>query len=252
MDEPKSVLLDLETLKKLGEKAYLRDEIEKLVRMLVSKVDSNSPRVVVQKEINAAYNALKGNNDTYLAESLASLRQVLQKQMEDIQVKLSKEKKGDKGDKGDVGEPGETPIKGIDYFDGKKGEPGANGSPDTPQEIVEKIESLTGAARLDARAIKGLDEVEARLNSRITAAATPRSNNGVKFYDLSSQTNGSTKIFTVPKGLAGVIIGSDFPTILMENNGFTLNKTRTQLTLTFATAPSAGSQLLYQYSSMFN
>jgi hypothetical protein len=104
--------------------------------------------------------------------------------------------KGDKGDKGDKGEDGYTPVKGKDYFDGKdgytpvkgkdyfdgkdgrdgvdgksirgrdgkdgkdgksiKGEPGKDGSPDTPYEIRDKLASLRGNERLDAKAIKNL------------------------------------------------------------------------------------------------
>ena len=75
----------------------------------------------------------------------------------------------------------------------------------------------------------------------------------MKFYDLSSQTTGSLKVFTVPKSINAIVLSSDFlPNVLMEGNGFTLNSTRTQLTLNVSTAPSSGSQLLFQYSSIFN
>lgn len=84
------------------------------------------------------------------------------------------------------------------------------------------------------------------------ATVVPRSSNSTRFYDLSSKTDGNTKIFSVPKGLSAVLFSSDFPMVLMEGNGFTLNATRTQLTMTTTTAPSAGSQLLYQYVSQFN
>jgi hypothetical protein len=183
--------------------------------------------------------------------------------------------KGDQGEKGDMGEQGPQGKQGIEGPKGEKGDKGdsVSGPQGVPgrdadeEAILAKIEKdlpalgarirdglelLQGEARLDKSAIKGLDELEARLTAKFAQAATPRSNNSMKFYDLSSQTNGSKKVFTVPKGLAGIVIGSDFPTVLMENNGFTMNATRTQLTLTFATAPSAGSQLLYQYMSQFN
>lgn len=115
------------------------------------------------------------------------------------------------------------------------------------------LELLPENEKLMIDAIKGLrkelDELKRVASAKGTAG---RSNNSMKFYDLSSQTNGTLKIFSVPKGLAGVVIGSDFPTVLMEGNGFTLNATRTQLTLTTVNAPSSGSQLLYQYVSIFN
>ncbi len=62
---------------------------------------------------------------------------------------------------------GNTPVKGIDYFDGEDGktpikgvdyEDGKDGSPDTPTQIREKLETLTGEDRLDAKAIKNLPE----------------------------------------------------------------------------------------------
>lgn len=42
------------------------------------------------------------------------------------------------------------PVKGVDYDDGK------DGSPDTPYEIRDKLASLRGNERLDAKAIKNL------------------------------------------------------------------------------------------------
>lgn len=131
---------------------------------------------------------------------------------------------------------------------------GKDGSSDTPEQTRNKLSSLQGNERLDASAIKGLDEMKKELDTKISKSlgAAPRASNSMKIADLSSQTDGSKKIFTVPKGLLGFVIGSDFPTVLMENNGYTINSTRTQITLTFITAPSAGSQLLFAYMSIFN
>ena len=63
--------------------------------------------------------------------------------------------------------------------------------------------------------------------------------------------DGSTKIFDVPKSTTSIIFMSDFPHVLFENNGFTLNAQRAQVTLTVANAPSTDSQLVYSYSPMF-
>ena len=84
------------------------------------------------------------------------------------------------------GKDGYTPVKGKDYFDGKDGKDGKNGkdgerglrglsgkdgkdgrngkdgkdgkdgSPDTPYEIRDKLSSLKGSERLDAKHIKNL------------------------------------------------------------------------------------------------
>lgn len=120
------------------------------------------------------------------------VRAKLTKESVDFLNKLEfvKGDKGDKGDRGDKGEPGYTPVKGKDYFDGKDGksptkvelkkiieplipEPvmgdngidgkdgknGKDGSPDTAQQVKEKLESLDGEERLDAKAIKNLPKV---------------------------------------------------------------------------------------------
>jgi len=75
---------------------------------------------------------------------------------------------------------------------------------------------------------------------------------GMQLTDLSSSTDGSTKTFSVPKNTLGFVIGSDFPTVLMEGNGFSVNASRTQITLTTLNAPSQGSQLLFVGKSFFN
>lgn len=54
-----------------------------------------------------------------------------------------------------------TPIKGIHYRDGTDGTPGekgADGTKITAEDIRNKLESLTGKARLSIKAIKGLEE----------------------------------------------------------------------------------------------
>lgn len=195
-----------------------------------------------------------------------------------------------KGEKGDQGDAGDTPQKNKDYFDGENYVLTENDKKEialkikvpvvekviertevireqpivtneikevaiqeSPEQVVIKLESLSGDARLDKSAIKGLDEALEKVSkSQSVRVVGGRSNNAMKAYDLSSQTNGVLKVFTVPKNITGVVFSSDFPTPLMEGNGLTLNGTRTQLTLTVANAPSQGSQLLFLYSSIFN
>jgi hypothetical protein len=120
--------------------------------------------------------------------------------------------------------------------------------------IRDGLELLTGDERLDKSAIKGLDEEL----KKITDVASTKSSGGGRtwggtgFYDLSAQTNGTLKVFSVPKGLAGVAFSSDFPMVLMEGRGFSINANRTEITLTTTEAPSSGSQLLYQYTKIFS
>ena len=128
---------------------------------------------------------------------------------------------------------------------------------DTAEVIIGKINELpieTDEFKIEKEHIKGLSDIIDRLENRISNI--PRGGGGRKggmeVHDLSSQTNGSLKIFTVPKSRTGFIISSDFPTVLTINNGFMLNAMTTQLTLTPDNAPSTKSQLIYVYSSLFN
>jgi len=176
-----------------------------------------------------------------------------------------------------------TIVKGKDGVDGKDGRDGIDGVSPNENRIIEKVQAelkipsideiqneiikdlpnlgtqirdslqkLTGEKRLDRSAIKGLDSAlkrVAEIKSRSVIGGS-RSNNSTKFYPLTP--DGSNKTFSVPKSVASIVLSSDFPTVLMENKGFTINATRTQIVLTTDNAPSLGSQLLYQYSSMFN
>ena len=130
---------------------------------------------------------------------------------------------------------------------------------ETAEETRDKLENAFIQApeeeKIDSRVIKGLADLEKRLTDRINAiprGMAPRSNNSPMFTDLSSLTDGSTKTFTVPKNLGGIVIGSDFPTVLMEGNGFSVNAPRNQITITATNAPSQGSQLVFIGKSLFN
>ena len=128
--------------------------------------------------------------------------------------------------------------------------------PETPEQVRDKLESLKEEARLDKTAIKGLEDIIKDLENKISSIPRGgggfKANNAMKFYKLTPDS--STKIFTVPKSVTSIVLMSDFPNILFEGsaNGFTLNSTRTELTLTVVNAPTTDSQLLYAYSSMFN
>lgn len=143
--------------------------------------------------------------------------------------------KGEKGDKGDRGERGASGADGRDGSDGKDGKDAIIDEEKIIEEVVKRIPKPKDGK-------DGQDGRSTVVGGRISGS--------VKFYDLSAQTNGVLQVFSVPKSVSAVVFSSDSPIILMENNGFTLNASRTQLTLT--TIPSQGSQLLFQYQSMFN
>ncbi len=143
---------------------------------------------------------------------------------------------------GPQGEPGES-IKGAD---------GKDGSPDTGEQIIDKINDDESDKVLKREKVEGLNDELKNVHEKISSIPRggSRSNNSTKFYPLVADS--TTKIFTVPKSVASIVLMSDFPHILFENSGFTINGNRTQITLTVDNAPTTGSQLLYQYSSQFN
>lgn len=159
---------------------------------------------------------------------------------------------GKDGKNGKDGRDGIDGMNGLDGKDGLNGEDGKDGSPDTGEQIIDKINEAEGLIKRER--VEGLDELEKDLNIKISSiprGGGGRPNNATKMYPLTA--NGVTKIFSVPKSVSSVVFCSDnLPSPLMENNGFTINATRTQITLTSENAPSYGAQLLYLYTSVFN
>lgn len=125
-----------------------------------------------------------------------------------------------------------------------------------PVSIRNGLELLQNDERLNIRAISGIDELKKELNRKIDAIPRGRGggNGGLPrgamvHYKLSP--DGTTKIFSVPKSASAILFSSDFPNVLFENYGFTINATRTQITVTTDNAPSNSSQLVYSYSPLF-
>ena len=133
---------------------------------------------------------------------------------------------------------GKTPVLGVDY------------TVPTADEIAEKLDSAEHIQALRDELLKLESKINAKIDSLPRGGA--RSSHSTRLTDLSAQTNGTLKVFSVPEGLAGLLFSSDFPTVLMENRGFTINKSRTQITLTTDNAPSSGSQLVYQSVDIHN
>lgn len=107
---------------------------------------------------------------------------------------------GKKGEKGTKGDPAYTPIKGVDYFDGEDGKDGVNGldgkdgrdgSPDTPEQVRDKLSSLEGEERLDAKHIKNLPKTRG---------------GGISLFgslldvDVSGVTNGQVPVYNSTTG----------------------------------------------------
>ena len=84
--------------------------------------------------------------------------------------------------------------------DGMIGSRGPAGSPDTSEIIRNKLENLQGEDRLDASAIKGLDEITKDINN---LKQRPIGGNGIagrdlfKDIDISASLDGVTKTFNI-------------------------------------------------------
>ena len=112
------------------------------------------------------------------------------------------------------------------------------------EDVVTKINALPlqPAFQIDASHIKNLPRV---INKKLGGKSFKGGGGDImQVADLSSQTDGMVKTFTVPYfRTAMFVIGSDFPSVLFLGNGFTVNAAHTQITLQSENAPSSGSQL---------
>lgn len=144
--------------------------------------------------------------------------------------------RGDKGQKGDTGTKGEPGLPGL---------PGKDGSPDKPEEIKNKLIGLPIIPWFDAGYIKNWPSWIKRLGS-----IAPRSaiSSTVLFSDLTSQTNGVTKTFTVPAHSQVVsLTGSQFPHTYRPNVDFTTAGTTLTLTAEVG-APASGQTLHFVFA----
>lgn len=119
---------------------------------------------------------------------------------------------------------------------------------DGPDEIRNKLELLLGDERLDKSAIKGLEELEAKVDKMPTRIQTPAKSYQVRTKDASSQCDGANKAFTVGGthfGIIGVFCTSS-PTVYRPVIDYTI--TATGITLTDAViAPEGGQTLIIQF-----
>lgn len=138
---------------------------------------------------------------------------------------------------------------------GQKGDDGEDAEEITGEEIVVEINALPiePKKQIDFSHIKNWQRVVQSFVKSISSSSTNRRVGGggdiMMIVDLSALTDGSTKVFTVPKHRKAIKVEmSDGPAIhLYEGNGFTVNSARTQITLTVSNAPSQGSQLGFIY-----
>ncbi len=120
---------------------------------------------------------------------------------------------------------------------------------DGPDEIRNKLELLQGDERLDKSAIKGLEELEAKINTPAPARIqTPAKAYQVRTKDASAQCDGANKTFTVGGthfGIIGVFCTSS-PSIYRPVIDYTV--TATGILLTDAViAPESGQTFVIQF-----
>lgn len=223
----------------------IRAEIAKIDRQFVA--DMKKALVASGQAVLKTWEADMAKTIKEMKETTASAERVF-KHIQSI-------KKGDKGDK---------PIVGIDFpfpQDGRDPDEALIASlmvekldKSLPIERTARgLENLPDAKKMTKKAIYGLEEELRNLASKMATGSGGKMRGGgdnVEIYDLSSVTDGSTKVFTVPHFSKAIcVIGSDFPSVLFLNNGFTVNAAQTQVTLTPTNAPSSGSQLGFLYAS---
>lgn len=117
--------------------------------------------------------------------------------------------------------------------------------------VRDGLELLQDSERLDISAIKGLSELQekvdlaAKMESRRVIAGP--SANAVQYVDLSSQLDGSTKTFNTPKYRhALLLIGTQFPILFRPTTDFTLGNGKITLTAEVS-APATGQSLVMLY-----
>lgn len=147
-----------------------------------------------------------------------------------------------KGEKGDPGKQGDPGPKGdfVPGPPGPAGDPGPAGSPDTGENIVKKINVLpiTPDKQIDASHIKNLPKTK-------EGAMRQWASEQIRPFSLSSQLDGSTRIFNISRVIVNVValIGSTGPIVYEPTTHFTFTGQTITLDPTI-TAPAAGQTLI--------
>ena len=160
----------------------------------------------------------KGLNELFVDERVGGIEkkinEVIDRKIRAIDDRMGKVRDGSKGDKGD------------------QGRPGRDGSPDSPAKIKEKLESLEGDNRLDASAIKGLDDM-IKKGRPMGVAYAAGTRGTVKIYDLSSLLDGTTKTFSLPAFVRVLTVDvSSFPNAMRPTVDFTTDGAAMTITFT--------------------
>lgn len=166
-------------------------------------------------------------------------------------------KDGKAGGPGPIGPMGPAGPVGRAIFGGKgeTGPAGKDGSPDTAEQVRDKLETLQGEERLDASAIKNLEQHLQKLipSQEQRYMSIPVSRGAVKAYDLSASLDGVTKTFALPTFWRIISVHlSSTPNILRVTTDYTSDASVPSITFTSqigaSTSLSAGQSLIIVYA----
>ena len=120
--------------------------------------------------------------------------------------------------------------------------------------VRDGLERLKENERLDKSAIRGLDELETKVEAIMKVRGTNRilagpNANAVQYADLSSQVNSSATTYNTPKFRnALLLITSQFPFILRPTVDFTIGNGAVSLVTAQVPALTAGQTLILLYT----
>ncbi len=167
---------------------------------------------------------------------------------------------GTNGSNGKNGLDGLNGKNGTDGLNGTNGLNGADGSPDVGKTIVAKLSSLDDEDKLPIEAIrdleKRLDELKNQISrkSYVGGGGSGVMGGHVQYYDLSSQLNGSLRVFSMPAFARILNVQlSSFPNILRPVVDWTSNASASTLTLTSEipdSSISSGQTLVVLYATL--
>lgn len=172
---------------------------QKTLADLIAEQEEEDNKITAKKEakrqrLQALIKSLIADK---IAEQMPLLAEQLEKELSDtIPSLIPPPVAGKQGKMGIRGERGEKPVLGIDYTVPTAEEiaekvnipipkDGENGSPDTPEEVRDKLSTLEGEERLDAKHIKNLPK----------GSAGSASKSYFKMSNLTGTINGSNKAF---------------------------------------------------------
>lgn len=236
------------------------EELEAKFDRTIEEIKSSVP------DLNTMFKSVKGNKgDPPTREELLNL----------IEPLIPEPIKGDKGDdyilteydKRNIAEKIKVPIveKIVETIIEKQpiitNEVKEVAVADTPEMIVSKLESLEEGERLKISAIEDLRDELDRLRKQVTQKVYVGGGGGsgvmgghVQYYDLSSQLNGSLRVFSVPAFARILNVQlSSFPNILRPTVDWTSDAAAMTLTLTSEIPDqslSAGQTLVILYANL--